>query len=147
MIRPVTGGGVTITITITMIGITIITIITTMIMITTIIMTMITTTTITIMTTIMTIITAMTITEVRRPQKMRTIVLAAFATVTFLTVMTVDRNDANAVVCGRGPYRAGCVGPHGVVVAHPYAQPYYAHPYARRHGCWVWLNGVRVNRC
>ena len=51
---------------------------------------------------------------------MRTIILAAFAIATFLTAMTLDRTDANAVVCGRGPYRAGCVGPHGAVVAHPY---------------------------
>jgi hypothetical protein len=72
---------------------------------------------------------------------MRTIILAAFAIATFLTAMTLDRTDANAVVCGRGPYRAGCVGPHGAVVAHP-----YAHPYAG--GCrWIWVNGVRVRRC
>jgi hypothetical protein len=71
---------------------------------------------------------------------MRTIILAAFAIATFVTVATIDRNDANAVVCGRGPYRAGCVGPHGAVIAHPYAYPH-------RHGCWVWVNGVRVRRC
>ena len=61
MIRPVTGGGVTITITITMIGITIITIITitTMIMIIIIMATITTMITTTIMMT-MTIITAMT---------------------------------------------------------------------------------------
>jgi hypothetical protein len=39
--------------------------------------------------------------------------------------------DANAVVCARGVYRSGCVGPRGaVVVRHPY------HGYYRR--------GVRV---
>jgi hypothetical protein len=26
--------------------------------------------------------------------------------------------EASAVVCARGVYRAGCVGPHGAVVAH-----------------------------
>ena len=26
--------------------------------------------------------------------------------------------DANAVVCARGVYRAGCVGPHGAAVVH-----------------------------
>ena len=72
---------------------------------------------------------------------MRTIILSAFAITAFMTAMTLDRTDANAVVCGRGPYRAGCVGPHGAVVAHPY----YADPY--RHGYWVWPNGVRVWRC
>nr|WP_244396052.1 hypothetical protein [Beijerinckia indica] len=39
-------------------------------------------------------------------------------------------NQANAVVCARGVYRAGCIGPHGsvgvrrtVVVHHPIAVP------------------------
>ena len=49
--------------------------------------------------------------------------LAEFAVAIFLTGMTLDRTDANAVVCGRGPYRAGYVGPHGAVVAHPYYAP------------------------
>ena len=40
-----------------------------------------------------------------------------------IPAITLDRTDANAVVCGRGPYRAGCVGPHGAVVAHPYDAP------------------------
>jgi hypothetical protein len=26
--------------------------------------------------------------------------------------------EANAVVCARGPYRAGCAGPHGAVGVH-----------------------------
>jgi hypothetical protein len=30
---------------------------------------------------------------------------------------TVDVPSANAVVCARGVVRAGCVGPHGAVVA------------------------------
>jgi hypothetical protein len=68
---------------------------------------------------------------------MRTIILAAFAITTFLTAATIDRTDANAVVCGRGPYRAGCVGPQGAVVAHRHY-----------HGCrWVWVNGLKVRRC
>jgi hypothetical protein len=41
---------------------------------------------------------------------MRTIILAAFAIATFLTTVTIDRTDANAVVCGRGPNHAGSVG-------------------------------------
>jgi hypothetical protein len=43
--------------------------------------------------------------------------------------MTVFSVDANAVVCARGVYRAGCVGPHGAVVVH--------------RGC-RWVRGVRV---
>lgn len=31
--------------------------------------------------------------------------------------------DANAVVCARGVYRAGCVGPRGAAVVH--RAPYY----------------------
>jgi hypothetical protein len=38
-------------------------------------------------------------------------------------------SDANAVVCARGVYRAGCVGPRGAVVRHGL---YYRHPYYRR---------------
>lgn len=39
--------------------------------------------------------------------------------------------DANAIVCARGYYRAGCAGPRGAVVAHrPYYRPYH-HPYYR----------------
>jgi hypothetical protein len=36
--------------------------------------------------------------------------------------------DANAFVCARGVYRAGCVGPRGGVVAH---RGYYHAPYRR----------------
>ena len=32
--------------------------------------------------------------------------------------MTVFVADANAVVCARGVYRAGCVGPRGAAVVH-----------------------------
>ena len=56
--------------------------------------------------------------------------------------------DANAVVCARGAYHAGCAGAHGAAVAHPYgyhggaavvARPAYgAHCYYRA--------GVRVCR-
>ena len=61
---------------------------------------------------------------------MRSIAIAALAAITFLTGMFVGYAPANAVVCARGVYRAGCVGPHGgVVVRHPYYHPY--HPYYR----------------
>ena len=52
--------------------------------------------------------------------------------------------EANAVVCARGVYRAGCAGPHGAVVTH---RPYGYHGAAvvapaRR--CYVNRVGVRV---
>ena len=51
--------------------------------------------------------------------------------------MMIGATDANAVVCARGVYRAGCAGPHGAAVVH--------RPVA---GCaWVYVNGVRVRRC
>jgi hypothetical protein len=49
--------------------------------------------------------------------------------------------EANAAACAAGPYRAGCVGPRGVVVAHrPYARPVVVAPRC------VWRAGVRVCR-
>ena len=48
--------------------------------------------------------------------------------------------DANAVVCAKGVYRAGCAGPHGAVVA---TRPVVARPIAAR--C-VYRAGVRVCR-
>jgi hypothetical protein len=47
--------------------------------------------------------------------------------------MMVSAIDANAVVCARGVYRAGCVGPGGAAVVH------------RPVGC-AWVRGVRVCR-
>ena len=47
--------------------------------------------------------------------------LAVFLLVTALP-------DANAVVCARGAYRAGCAGPHGAFTAHRTARGTYAHP-------------------
>jgi len=42
------------------------------------------------------------------------LVLATFLSVSFVS-------EANAVVCAKGVYRAGCAGPRGAVVAHrPY---------------------------
>ena len=32
-------------------------------------------------------------------------------------LLAVQVSEANAVVCARGVYRAGCAGPHGAVVA------------------------------
>ena len=56
--------------------------------------------------------------------------------------------EADAFVCGAGPYRAGCVGPRGAIGGPRYgaygyrygvARPYgygYAHPYARPYGVY-----------
>ena len=35
-----------------------------------------------------------------------------------LFVLLTSMTDASAVVCAKGVYRAGCVGPRGAVVAH-----------------------------
>jgi hypothetical protein len=35
-----------------------------------------------------------------------------------LGLLAVQVTEANAVVCARGVYRAGCAGAHGAVVAH-----------------------------
>jgi hypothetical protein len=44
--------------------------------------------------------------------------LALFLLVTAITLFVlVDAVDANAAVCAKGVYRAGCAGPHGAVVA------------------------------
>jgi len=52
---------------------------------------------------------------------MRTVLFAALAVASFTTTMTYRPADANAVVCARGIYRAGCVGARGgVVVRRPY---------------------------
>ena len=59
---------------------------------------------------------------------MRLFVLAALTLTAFTGFMTVAPTDANAIVCARGIYRAGCVGPYGgAVVRRPYygARRYY----------------------
>jgi hypothetical protein len=70
---------------------------------------------------------------------MRPFLLIAAAILAFGATMTVKTTDANAVVCARGVYRAGCAGPNGAVVAH--------RPVVHR-GCRsVLVNGVYVRRC
>jgi len=58
---------------------------------------------------------------------MRLFAIATLAIATFATSMLMGYTNANAVVCARGVYRAGCVGPHGAVVAHP--RYYHAYRY------------------
>jgi len=69
---------------------------------------------------------------------MRYFLLIAAAVIAFGATMTVGPTDANAVVCARGVYRAGCAGARGAVVVR---KPVVA-------GCrWVWVGGVKVRRC
>lgn len=44
----------------------------------------------------------------------KTLIAAAAALLTMMGVIAFS-SDASAVVCARGPYRAGCAGPHGAV--------------------------------
>jgi hypothetical protein len=53
----------------------------------------------------------------------KTLVAAAAALLTMTGVIAFS-TDASAIVCARGPYRAGCAGPHGAVGVH---RGYYPH--------------------
>jgi hypothetical protein len=68
---------------------------------------------------------------------MRSFLLIVTAVLAFAATITFESKDANAVVCARGVYRAGCAGYRGAVVVH---RPVAACRY-------VWVNGVRVRRC
>jgi hypothetical protein len=69
---------------------------------------------------------------------MRSFLLIASALIAFAATMIFETTDANAVVCARGVYRAGCAGYRGAVVVR---RPAVA-------ACrTVWVNGVRVRRC
>jgi len=67
---------------------------------------------------------------------MRAVLLAAIAVAAFSTTMTVKTTDADAVVCAKGVYRAGCVAPGRAAVVRPAAACRY-----------VVVNGARVRRC
>ncbi len=54
------------------------------------------------------------------------------ATMAALATFVLALPDANAIVCARGVYRAGCAGPNGAVVAR---RPYHAPYYGRGGGC------------
>jgi len=55
-------------------------------------------------------------------------------------------NEASAVVCARGVYRAGCAGPNGaVVVRKPVVVAPVVRPVVVAPAC-AWVNGVRVCR-
>jgi hypothetical protein len=69
---------------------------------------------------------------------MRYLLIIASALFAFGTTMTFESTEANAAVCAKGVYRAGCAGARGaVVVRKPVAV-----------ACrWVWVGGVKVRRC
>jgi hypothetical protein len=76
---------------------------------------------------------------------MRFFVLVALAVTAFVSTMTAQTTDANAVVCARGVVRAGCAGPHGAAVVGPSGAAVVRAPVA---ACrYVIVNGVRVRRC
>ena len=61
---------------------------------------------------------------------MRQLLLAVVSIVSFTAAMTYRASDANAIVCARGVYRAGCVGPNGgVAVRGPYGGAAVRGPY------------------
>jgi len=71
---------------------------------------------------------------------MRAFLLIASTLLAFAATMTFETNDASAIVCARGVYRAGCAGHHGAVVVH--RRPVVVA------GCrTVMVNGVWVRRC
>ena len=47
---------------------------------------------------------------------MRSFLLMAAAVLSSSATMTFEATEANAVVCARGVYRAGCAGTRGAVV-------------------------------
>jgi hypothetical protein len=64
-----------------------------------------------------------------------------------LLLLAATAAPAEAVVCARGVYRAGCAGPHGAAVVHrPYGAAVVAHPAVRPVPVCRWINGVRVCR-
>jgi hypothetical protein len=73
---------------------------------------------------------------------MRAFLLIAAAALALGATIAFTSTDANAVVCARGVYHAGCAGYRGAAVVH---RPYV--PYARRVCRSVLVNGVYVRRC
>jgi hypothetical protein len=70
---------------------------------------------------------------------MRSLLLVAAAVLSFAATLTIETTGANAVVCARGVYRAGCASTRGAVVVH--RAPGVA-------ACrTVVVNGARVRRC
>ncbi|MFT4120885.1 hypothetical protein [Bradyrhizobium sp.] len=70
---------------------------------------------------------------------MRSCLLIASALLAFAATMTFEASDANAVVCARGVYRAGCAGPNAAVVVR--------RPVPAVRCTTVLVNGAWVKRC
>jgi hypothetical protein len=70
-----------------------------------------------------------------REDTIRLLAVAALTIATFASSLLIAHSEAKAVVCARGPWRAGCAGLRGAVIVR--------HPACR----WVWVGGVRVHRC
>lgn len=70
---------------------------------------------------------------------MRAFLLIASALLAFATTVTFKATDANAAVCARGVYRAGCAGPNGAVVVRK--------PVPVVRCTRVLVDGVYVKRC
>ena len=68
---------------------------------------------------------------------MRSFFLIIVAVLAFGGTMTIETTDANAVVCARGVYRAGCAWTRGAAVVRRPAVVCRT----------VWVNGARVRRC
>ena len=68
---------------------------------------------------------------------MRYLLIIASALFAFGTTMTFESTEANAVVCAKGVYRAGCAGARGAVVVRKPAVVCRT----------VWVNGAKVRRC
>ncbi|MBT1512106.1 hypothetical protein KIP88_16495 [Bradyrhizobium sp. SRL28] len=68
---------------------------------------------------------------------MRYLLIIASALFAFGATMTFESTEANAVVCAKGVYRAGCAGARGAVVVRKPAVVCRT----------VVVNGVRVRRC
>jgi len=68
---------------------------------------------------------------------MRSFLLITSAIIAFAATMTFEATDANAVVCAKGVYRAGCASTRGAVVVRKPAVVCRS----------VWVNGVKVRRC
>jgi hypothetical protein len=61
-----------------------------------------------------------------------------------LGLLAVQVSEANAVVCARGVYRAGCVGPYSAVGVHrPYGYGAYG---ARRYGRMAFTAAIMAVR-
>ena len=68
---------------------------------------------------------------------MRSFLLVTSAVIAFAATMTFEATDANAVVCAKGVYRAGCASTRGAVVVRKPAVVCRS----------VIVNGVKVRRC